>query len=501
MLEWCARPTDRLSIYWLAGHAGTGKSSIAKTLCENLVNHSHPSVVTFFASKNSEERRDPFRILHTIACELAFTDSRMRKHILGAVRSYPDVRQCSLIQQIQRLLLPAAEETVGVRSIIIVIDALDECAVIHGVEGGTLIRDLSEVLAHLPVKIVVTSRMENTLRRMFESLPSQITKLLHVIEGDRVTEDVRLILTHGLRAIAAKHITATSPQWPVEREIDTLVERTGRFIIFAATVLKFLDSDRFSPQAQLVLLLERTSVLTTSDEYAQVDGLYQNVLEAAARRSSNTMRVDPVLSTRLQTLVGTIILLQEALSISSLAQLMHIPVHEVDGDVRALSAVLLVGPDCDNSGSPLVRIFHPSFRDFILERCNDQRFSIDTSHQQHLLAFHCLRILNATLTRDICDIKNPTIPHAEVAHPTLSVRLQQNVPEAVRYASQFWISHISESRQPDASLLSTLQHFVSQHMLHWIEILSLNDHISYVRRHFFATIAWIKVRPAMLFKG
>ena len=71
-LSWVMRDPNR--IFWLAGLAGMGKTSIALTLCRLL--QYEPQVIlggAFFCSRtsNKEERTDPSRILPTLATIMA----------------------------------------------------------------------------------------------------------------------------------------------------------------------------------------------------------------------------------------------------------------------------------------------------------------------------------------------------------------------------------------------------------------------------------------------
>jgi hypothetical protein len=239
--------------------------------------------------------------------------------------------------------------------------------------------------------------------------------------------------------------------------------------------------------------MAQTSIAGDAHEYKPVDDLYLNIMGMAARRTRGSLEADPLLCARLRMLTGAVVLLQNPLSIPALAQLIGIREVEVTQDVHALSAVILVGPDTDDTGAHLVRIFHPSFRDFLLERCADSPFSVDATQQHHALSISCLELLNRSLQYDICHIQDPTIPHSQVTSPTLPIRLQKHVSEAVRYACQFWIRHIALSGSPDANLLFALQTFVSLHIFHWIEVLSLTAKLFYAIRYLSDTVAWSKV--------
>jgi shikimate kinase len=71
--DWAYTPSPGLSIFWLAGMAGTGKSTIAKTACEKFAEDGVLGA-SFFVSRQEIERRDPHRVLRSIAYQLALKD-------------------------------------------------------------------------------------------------------------------------------------------------------------------------------------------------------------------------------------------------------------------------------------------------------------------------------------------------------------------------------------------------------------------------------------------
>jgi hypothetical protein len=212
------------------------------------------------------------------------------------------------------------------------------------------------------------------------------------------------------------------------------------------------------------------------------------VLIAAAEDERG--QVNEEICERMRSIIGSVIVLQQPLSIDSLALLIGIPQSEINGDVRALAAVLLVETEAEG---PVIRVFHPSFRDYVLERCNDPRFSIDSTQQHHELALHCLELLNVHLKEDICDIKNPTISNAEVVDPPLKSRLDRSVPNAVRYACSFWTIHLSLAGKPSSALVNALHTFTQNHSLHWAELLGLLGHLSETSAAIPSVIIWCQV--------
>jgi hypothetical protein len=236
----------------LSGLAGTGKSTITKTFCQRVSSDDHFLLASFFASRNSAERRDPYRILQTFAYQLAVASDHIRPHVLSAVRAPQDVIQEPMLEQIKQLLAePIKYAQLGGRTIVFTIDALDEChksAV--GVEGGPLIELLAQLLHHLPVKLVVISRQEDSITNMFRSL-SHVPLRRHEIASAVVEADVRRILNAGFADIRRRRARDIGKdQWPTESQLNTLVQLTGPFFIYASTVLKFVDRPRFSPKSR-----------------------------------------------------------------------------------------------------------------------------------------------------------------------------------------------------------------------------------------------------------
>ena len=91
--------------------------------------------------------------------------------------------------------------------------------------------------------------------------------------------------------------------------------------------------------------------------------------------------------------MGSIVLLAEALSISSLARLLDIPEAVVDRRLDSLHSVLSVPSSTEHP----VHMFHLSFRDFLIDprKCDSTPFWVDdrTTHEQ--IVFKCLKLLSS----------------------------------------------------------------------------------------------------------
>jgi WD40 repeat protein len=487
LLSWADESSQRMSIFWLAGLAGTGKSAIAKTFCERLA-RPHTLFASFFASQSSADCRDPFNIIHTFAYELAIAQPAFCSHIISVLRSHPHIHERPMKEQIERLLADCFAGQLDGRTVVLVIDALDECEKIGRIEGGALIPLLADALRDYPVKLLVTSRQETTLVGMFNSL-THVPLRLHEIETTAVEADVRRILETGFADIRRDH-GLTELLWPSQEELDALVRLTGHFLIFAATALRYIGDDRFTPMDQLREVLARDTTLEGEAPYAQIDALYQGILHTATRDGAG--RVNLRLCRRIGSLLRTIALLEEPLSVPALAQIMGTPTNEVAKDVGALAAVLLVADDGSNGTSAPVQIFHPSLRDFLLDpqRCYDDHFAVISPQHDHDLAQRCLLIMNQLLVRNICRIDNFTTANSKISD--LDARILEFVPGALQYACGAWPVHLMAGDCPDGTLRAALLEFSHSHLLHWLELMSLLGLLSVTAERLTTLSPWFR---------
>ena len=123
-IEQWTKDFSKSPVFWLNGLAGTGKSTIAQTTAERLFSEGSLGA-SFFFSHDFKDRSDLHSIFPTLAFQLAQKYPDFRSHLVPLLRSKPDVVFESLNSQMEKLIAEPLRKT-GI-SIVIVIDALDEC--------------------------------------------------------------------------------------------------------------------------------------------------------------------------------------------------------------------------------------------------------------------------------------------------------------------------------------------------------------------------------------
>jgi len=105
--------------------AGTGKTTVAETLCR-LLDEKNLLGASFFCSNKG--CRDVRSIFPSLAKTLAYRHAAFRAALVVALSRHPDPLGLDLKDQFQELILkPAKAGLSGNDPIIIAIDALDEC--------------------------------------------------------------------------------------------------------------------------------------------------------------------------------------------------------------------------------------------------------------------------------------------------------------------------------------------------------------------------------------
>jgi WD40 repeat protein/cytidylate kinase len=486
--EWIDAGQSSKRIYWLNGLAGTGKSTIAASVCEELDRH-RQLCVSFFISRKAPDRRSTQKVVHTIAYQLAECgSSQSRQAICRALKERSGLLTKSLQEQVSALVTEPLRHT---SSLVLVVDALDKCDTnVLGRNGIDLLSVLASAVCSLAhVKLFVTSRNEVGLRNAFEAInqrsQTQVVQL-HEIEKSIVENDIREYLSQSFEKIKRLRADDLSiEEWPLQSESAELLRRAGVLFVYAATVVNFVGEPLDDPVERLKLVLA-TKADSAGPVFELLDDLYVQVLASVIPRE---VAHGGTIVSRLRAVLGALVFLQEPLRVRAIAELTGQTMGQVAPLIRCLAAITL------GAAEEPVSLFHPSFPDFITsrERCRDDRFLLYPSVQHQELALLCLRAMNNTeqgLRYNICDMVDPFATNKEVTD--LDQRLQ-GVTEAVRYAAVYWAVHLSCGGEPDDALDGELVVFCENHLFHWIELLSLLGRLSAVARYLPGALIWCQV--------
>ncbi|KIK58273.1 hypothetical protein GYMLUDRAFT_105756, partial [Collybiopsis luxurians FD-317 M1] len=127
--EWA--DTSKKEVYWIGGMAGTGKSTIAKSLCKTF-DEKQILAGAFFCSRQLPNCRDHTKIIPTIAYQLAHYSRTFNEALSRELQKDPTLADKEIKKQMKLLLQDPWKEAANISELtgktpVIVIDALDEC--------------------------------------------------------------------------------------------------------------------------------------------------------------------------------------------------------------------------------------------------------------------------------------------------------------------------------------------------------------------------------------
>ena len=458
-------------VFWLNGLAGTGKSTIAQTFAETTFADGKLGA-SFFCSRDFEDRSNLQTIFPTLTFQLACRYPRFRKELLQVLKECPDVGHESLCSQMKKLVVGPLKATAI--PTLIIIDALDECK--DKEPASAILSILSRYVDQIPnVKFFITGRPEPRIRSGFrlESL-APITEVLklHEVKPEAVDRDIELFFWTQLACLAKNRSDLDlTEDWPSPSDIKILCKKAAGFFIYASTVVKFVASEGDPPTERLSLITSLPQS-TIAEGKSGIDHLYTKVLQQAFSdvHADNSQRC-----LRFRTVVGTVLLIFNPLSVKSLSELLGHSTPHLHSTMRSLHSLLLVPESTEDP----ICIFHKSFPDFLMDpdRCEDKRFFVEPAghHAEILLA--CLRLMGNRLKKNICNLDDHVILNEVKDLPS---RQRDHIGDALKYACQFWTKHLLEipSHSPCAEeVQKAIDKFFTVHLLHWIEVLVLTENL------------------------
>ncbi|KAM3561804.1 hypothetical protein ARSEF4850_003037, partial [Beauveria asiatica] len=475
--EWAKDPRSKC-IFWLNGAAGTGKSTISRTVA-GLFQERGVLGASFFFKRGERDRGHAAQFFTTVALQLVSREPRMLPFVREAIDSDPTISTKALREQFEKLILQPLDQIhsgpEGRPTMVVVVDALDECDNDNDIKLIIYLFSQVRALRSVHLRVFITSRPELPIRLSFKDMVGKYQDVpLHQIPESVIEHDISAFFHSEFARIRVDYNSQAFDNqqlpldWPGEQIIQSLVDMAVPLFIFAATVCRFVADETWpDPIGQLskVLNYHRGG----DSELDRLDSTYLPVLGQLAVGKTDSTKSRLV--TGFQRLIGTIILLAEPLSALSLSQLLDVSTTSITGVLNGLHAVL----DIPSKAHLPIRLFHLSFRDFLTDPAKHDKteFWIDEVKSHRVLVTDCILRLESFLKKDICNLKTPGNARSEVD----TNDLETSLPAHIQYACLYWTSHLEQSKERIREG-DHIHMFLKYHFLHWLEALSLMGRIS-----------------------
>ncbi|KAG8721356.1 hypothetical protein FRC09_008018 [Ceratobasidium sp. 395] len=462
ILAWSHNFDSNQRLLWVYGFAGLGKSSIAASVCKRLEEHDMLAA-SFFCKRDDAAQRDARCVLNTIVYGLAMKCSAYKRAVAKAIQA--DSQICTA--HMQRRYTSLVEEPLKIagrsnvtKKLVIVVDALDETA--NDEYRSTLLTYLQTMYRLVPwLKIFITSRPESDIMDAFGKTDESLSS--RNIVADDAADDIHVFVRRRMAAITK---SKGPTEWSDDK-INSLAARASGLFIWAETACKFIEAG-LDVDARLDQMLQLRQSTGTLRPFAGLDELYATAIRNGIGDESEDNR------TTIQLCIGAIVTTSSRapLPISDLGRLLSKQVHTntLRTVVKVLSSVLY---EHGGPGGP-VRVYHPSFEDYITDRARSGDFYVDLRHHNFLLAESSLDTMLTELRFNICELETSYVVNIHV--PSLEQQVRAAVPGHLRYSCLHWYSHIAQAETD--SIADKLKLFLfGDSLVYWIEVLSLLDQL------------------------
>jgi hypothetical protein len=448
-------------IFWLSGLAGTGKTTVARSVARCYYTKQRLGA-SFFFSRGGGDVGRAGRFVTSIAVQLARSVSGVRRYINNALLQRPEIASQSLRDQWQCLVLEPLSKLKGPAIFVLVIDALDECEGSNDTQLIVRLLAMSGSLGNVRLRVFLTSRPEVPIQYGLGQVPDAERQdfLLHKVSPSIIDHDIRLFLEYQLNLIGKGDNQELG--WPGTEVIQSLVQSSSGLFIWAATACRFI-SEGFFPEDRLHMLANGSDRDSAASPEQHLNQLYLTVLQKSIQKSSTAGELKKYY-TIMRQILGSIVALSSPLSVASLVMLILISEQRVNQMLKELHAIL----DVPKDHSQPLRLHHPSFRDFLFskDRCKDKNFWIDEKQAHAALASNCIQIMSSTLKQDICGMRAPGTLAADMGKDSVA----QCIKPELEYACVNWIQHLAKgsTELQDSNQVDT---FLNEHFLYWLEAL------------------------------
>jgi hypothetical protein len=477
LLDWATDGAGP-AIYWISGLAGTGKTTIAYSICEELA-HQGRLGASYFCSRQWEDTRQAEYMIPSVVDQLAWSSTAFARAITTVNQS----ASSGMHLRMREMLLDRWKDSTRDRCkpilpLVVVIDALDE-----NMGGISFVQELLIAYVKTPIpglKFLITCRPHDTVTSAFKEFQSvSVAHELHTYDKrDEVQQDIRTYLTAELYADSL----------PETSLLETLATQSGELFIYAATLVRMcvgLSASEKHERLQDFLEDSYSSPIGT----LSTDVLYRYIIRDAFSRSIP----EGVLLKRLD-ILRAILSTEVAMPCSAIAELLCFDEDDVMKVVKSLYPVIYLSQDSTvwwfHTSFP-ESVFHPARFDYLFNGIISM-FSQDSvaddfdplytfleeSEEHACLANHCFRILESCLYFNISNHPSASMFDTDVDH-VKNDRLvtDTGMTLGLLYSVNFWVHHLDKSSERlKKTLFNRVWSFLDTTFLFWIEVINMQNH-------------------------
>ncbi|KAF7968265.1 hypothetical protein HWV62_31107 [Athelia sp. TMB] len=466
--DWYTDDSDsRENAMWIYGVAGAGKSTLSTTIARMMGRFEDVNLLGgFFFFNRAFPHRSASTLIRTLAYQLARFDPIIGARIESILTDVPGIADQPLATQFSTLLSASALGDIP-RSrgpVLIVIDALDESG--SAADQQALMRVLADGVSKLPffLRLFIVSRPEREIVNGLKNVIMRREEL--TVDPETSRADIAAFIRFQLNEVQKGNLAYLGEGWPGDREFNVLVDRASGHFIWADTACRMIADD-IDPKGKLDDLIRQQPTNSLDDTFGSLYQLYKTALDSAVNWSNPKSRAHA------RDLLSAVISAQAPISCSAINDLLG-------QDLPFSQTMSRLGSVLSLTDKGTIRILHTSFYEYLTAHSMAEPWALSIVECNSQLANGCVSLLARTLKENMCDL---VLPHAIT---------NERLPEAISYAASFWIDHVCLINKPSKDLADTIDRFMHDHLLHWMEALSIGKTFDVALRSLPILLKWIQ---------
>lgn len=252
--QWRHSKTDNL--LWISADPGCGKSVLAKSLVDQDLREYGELAICYFFFKDNDDQNKLATALCAVLHQLFTQQSNLIRHALASWEKNGDKIQHET-DELWRILLKSALDPAA-KSIVCVIDALDEC---HDPDRRKLISYMCDFLrtsalnaSENKLKVLITSRPYESVQRWFEPVISQWPniRLRGEDKNQEIHQEINLVIEKWVQDLGQNIPLSIQHQNSLRQQLLQMQHRTYLWLHLAIEEIRETYQNSLYPEEEVI---------------------------------------------------------------------------------------------------------------------------------------------------------------------------------------------------------------------------------------------------------
>lgn len=368
-----------------------------------------------------------------------------KKYDQGTETPFEGVNAWTALSMVAKAIL----QDTSLKSIYLIIDALDECTI----DLPKLLDFIVQNLSVSPnIKLVVSSRNRLDIEEQIEEAGDKVRLCLE-LNAESISMAVRNYIQYKVVYLAQRKKYNDTVR---EAVIKHLISNAQDTFLWVALVCQHLEN-----------VLKWQTVAKLKSFPPGLDSLYKRMIAQVCSSDSADICKQILTSTAI---------VYRPITIKELTSLVEVP-EDISNDLESLQDIVSLCGSFLTIRGGVVYFIHQSAKDYLLEKASEELFPFGKEKAHRVIFTRSLQVMSKTLRRDCYNIRAPGTSIDQVEPPNPD-------PLAVaRYSCLYWVDHLLDCHSGEDAIKDPqdgglVYSFLYHSFLYWLEALSLLKNVS-----------------------